>query len=300
MKHLKSIVKSGVFLCCCATCLCISGCPASDELILEEGRQQLSRQAFAEAYQTFSRYLLIRPDDSEGYLCRGFAATALKQILQAEADIERAIALSPENRSLRWVHFKLISQRREILRDSLAAHKEASYANHTLESALEILQLTDLDQLLRMEPDDVDARYERGKILRNRGELNQAKRDLDLAFESSPKDPWILNERGRVLHDLGDFDRAIWQYSLGLTVCDTCNWLLFNKALSLKSDGRVDDAIEALNELVTRDSVDGEAWLLLADCHMLLGHRSAAHRAYSRSAALGAIEAAERLESLRK
>jgi Flp pilus assembly protein TadD len=300
MKDFKSMVNSGVIIFLSTLCLFVSGCGSPDQVVFDEGREQLHRQAFAEAYRTFSRYLLMRPDDSDGYLYRGVAASALQQLLEAETDIERAIALSPENMSLRWMHFRLLSQRREILRDSLAAQKGAPYACHTLERVLEILELTDLDQILRLDPEDVDARFERGRTLRSRGELNQAKRDLDIAFQGSPRDPWILNERGRVLHDLGDYEGAVWQYSRALNVCDTCPWLLYNKAFSLKAAGETDDAIDVLKELVSADSTDGEAWFLLAECHMLLGQRSAARNAYLTSASLGIVEAKERLEDLRK
>jgi Flp pilus assembly protein TadD len=300
MKNSKSIIEAEMLICFSVLCLIVSSCSTPDQVVLDEGREQLNRQEFAAAYQTFTRYLLLRPNDSDGYLCRGIAASALQKFLQAETDIEKAITLATEDRTLRWMHFKLLSRRLETLHDSLAVQMKPLYAVQSLEGAIQILMLTDLDQILRLDPDDTDARYERGKILRNRGQLQEAKHDLEVAFENSQRDPWILNERGRVLHDLGEYDRAVWQYSLGLKICDTCNWLLYNKALSLKAAGQTGDAIDVLTDLVDADSLDGEAWFMLAECHMILGHLSDARIAYARSAALGIVEARERLQDLRK
>jgi tetratricopeptide (TPR) repeat protein len=280
--------------------LCVTGCLGPRETLLREGHEQLRQAAYVNAYRTFSRYIKEQPEAPEGYFFRGEAASGLELFGEAETDVVRAIGLAPDNIDFRWSHVRILSQRR----DKLAEAQDLNWAERPLFAALEqslaLIQLKELDQILRIDPDNVDAHFERGKILRNRGELKEAKRDLDIAFLNAPRDPWILNERGRVLYDLGDYDGAVWQYSVALTVCDTCPWLLYNKALSLKSANRTMEAIETLRDLLLHDSLDGWGWFLLAECHTLLGENTKASREFARSAELGITEAAQRLDTLQK
>ena len=52
--------------------------------------------------------------------------------------------------------------------------------------------------------------------------------------------------------------------------CDTCTWLLYNRALTLKASFRSLEAVETLNALLDIDSLDSDAWLMLGQCYFLL------------------------------
>lgn len=285
---------SGILPVVVLTGLTAIGCRTPGQSLFAEGRDQIAQQEYARAYQTFSRYLVMEPGSPDGYYQRALAAVGLKKYAEADSDIVRAIALHPNDTDLRWMRFRLLAARREALTNRHHAPREEKPVHQSMQTALEVLQLAELDQILLFDPDDIDARFERGRILRERGELEGARRDLNMLFLNSSWDPWILNERGMLFHDLGDYDAAVWNYGLALAMCDTCPWLLYNKALSLKEGGHPDKAVEVLIEFLSTDSLDAGAWYLLAECHQLLGHEDEARQAFARSAKVDEVEAAGR------
>ena len=112
-----------------------------------------------------------------------------------------------------------------------------------------------------------------------------------------PSDVASLTERGNLFHAAGSYDDALKDYAHALSACDTCLWLLYNEALSLRAAGRLDETVSVLETLVAADSTDGEAWLMLGDCRMEQGRQGAACDAWQRSERLGIPVAVERLEA---
>jgi tetratricopeptide (TPR) repeat protein len=120
--------------------------------------------------------------------------------------------------------------------------------------------------------------------------------DFTLALKDDPEDVQALTERGNLLHAIGNDSDAVWDYDEALSVCDTCTWLLYNKALALRSAGRLRETVVVLEALVAVNGDDDEAWLMLGDCRFEQGALRPACRAWQRSAWLGNPEAGGRLE----
>jgi tetratricopeptide (TPR) repeat protein len=279
-------------------CLPISGCRSAEQILFAEGEEQLRRSAFAEAYATFSNYTRQFPKYSDGYYNLGLAAAGLGRSSEAMADFDSVLAREPSNIDARWMRFKLRGLRIESLKDSSGGALHPGPVQETMISALTALQLEELTAIMQLDRDDISAWYERGMLLRSLGRREEAKKDLDAALLNSPWDMWVRNERGGLYLEMGDFDAALEDYDAALKVCDTCTWLLYNKALSLKASGKAAEATEALAALVVLDSLDGEAWLMLGECNILLERRADACAAFSRSMKLGVREAQERLKEL--
>lgn len=253
---------------------------------------------FETAYDIFTRYLKLDPGSSAAYFNRGLAATGLDRLTEGLEDFDRAIELNPQNMEALWMRYRIRGQLLEKTRETVGIESPERPLHQTMESALIALMLEDLTMILEIDGQDISAWYERGSLLRSLGRREEAKRDLGIALLNSPRDIWIRNEHGRLMHDLGDYEAAVDDYDAALKVCDTCTWLMYNKALSLKTGGQIQEAASTLGELLAADSLDGDAWFMLAECDILLGRNQDACRALLRSSQLGVSDARERYKEL--
>jgi tetratricopeptide (TPR) repeat protein len=279
-------------------CLTIAGCISAEQALFYDGEKHIRQLEYKEAYDMFSRYISLCPKSSEGYFNRGLAATGLDSLAEAEADFARAILLDPTNTDARWMRYRILASYRESRAGASEVAKLGRSVQQTMISALTVLMMEDLNMILEIDPFDIAVRAERGALLQKLGRYTEAKRDFDMVLLNSPKDVRTLNERGRLMDELGDYEGALNDYNKALELCDTCTWLLYNKALSLKASGQVVQAAEVLKELIVADSLDGEAWLLLGECRILAGQRDEACAALFRSLELGVDQARELLEEL--
>jgi tetratricopeptide (TPR) repeat protein len=276
----------------------LAGCHSTDQIMFADGVHQLQRLAFADAESTFTRYVSLWPDATDGYYNRGLARAGQDRFADAMADFDRVVRISPGDRDARWMRFGIRESYIEVLADSAGLSVLERPLLSTLISALTILQLEELSSLIKHDPNDIAARCERGILLRKAGKLEEARADLTTTLLNAPWDVQARTERGNLFLEVGDNDAALADYDAALSACDTCRWLLYNKALALKSAGRAHEAVQALEALVLADSLDGSAWFMLGECRMVLGHRDRAIRAFARSADLGLREGGERLNEL--
>jgi predicted Zn-dependent protease len=278
--------------------LILSGCLSAEQAMFEDGVRQLQHQAYADAESTFTAYIALWPDAPEGYYNRGVARAGQDRFADAMTDFDLAVRISPDDIDARWMRFRIRESTIAVLGDSGRPETYERPLQQTLISALTVLQVEELSALLRYDPYDVAARCERGILLRKTGKLEEARSDLNTVLLNAPRDVQARTERGNLFLEIGDHEAALADYDVALSECDTCRWLLYNKALALRGGGRVHEAVQALEALVVADSLDGTAWFMLGECRMTLGDRKGAHRAFARSAALGIREAGDRLEEL--
>jgi tetratricopeptide (TPR) repeat protein len=266
--------------------------------MFEDGVHRLQRKSYADAESTFTAYISLCPDAPEGYYNRGIARTGQDRFADAMTDFDRVVRISPVDIDARWARFRIRESTIAVLRDSGRPDTFERPLLQTLMTALTVLQMEELSALLRYDPYDIAARCERGILLRKAGKFEEARTDLNTALLNAPADVQARTERGNLFLELGDHEAALEDYDAALSECDTCRWLLYNKALAFKGGGRVHEAVQSLEALVVADSLDGNAWFMLGECRMTLGRRESARRAFARSATLGITEASERLEEL--
>ena len=206
----------------------------------------------------------MEPGSSGAYYNRALALVGLDRFSDALDDLERAASLSPTNTDARWMRFKIESELREAARRDTTVPPPQRPMNQGLASVLTVTMMGELDKILEIDKSDI----------------------------------WALNERGRLKHEKGEYDKALADYNAALALCDTCTWLLYNKALTLRANWQTREARAVLKNLISIDSSDGEAWLMLGDCEFALGMRREACVAFQRSMDLGVAEAEERYETL--
>jgi len=239
----------------------------------------------------------LRPESPVAYFSRGLASRELGEIESAQTDFERAVQVEPQNGDFRWERFKILRLRRELLEETDVGELERP-VKENLRTVLSLLMRQDLVNIIRLDPYDVTAKMEYALLLSEIGESESALALLDKCVIISPDDPYVLNERGRLLHGMGRYDEAITDYDQALGECDSCSFVLYNKALSLKTSGRIEEAVDALQKVVLADSLDGGAWFMLGECQFLRGENREGCLALRRSVALGEPGALERYHEL--
>jgi tetratricopeptide (TPR) repeat protein len=244
--------------------LACAGCALAEEEIFSKGEEHLRQKEYAKAYDSFTQYLSLSPHSPAAFYNRALAEVGMSRFREALDDLDQTIVLDPHNSDARRMRFRLTSERRETIREDTAVNSTTRPIKENLERALTVFMMDELDALLKYEPQDI----------------------------------WALNERGRMRQERGEYEAALTDYDAALTVCDTCSWLLYNKALTLRASWRTREALAVLETLVAADSLDGEAWLLLGECNFALGRRKDACDAFRRSMERGIPEAEERYNTL--
>jgi tetratricopeptide (TPR) repeat protein len=278
--------------------LLLSGCRTPEQIMFAEGEKLLRRMAFADAETTFTLYITLWPDTPEGYYNRGIARAGQDRFADAMTDFDRVVRISPGDIDARWMRFRIRESTIAVLADSANPDTYERPLLQALISALTVLQIEELSALLRYDPYDIAAWCERGILLRKAGKFEEARTDLTTALLNAPRDVQSRTERGNLFLDLGDYAAALRDYDAALSACDTCRWLLYNRALAFRGGGLLPEAVQCLEALVAADSLDGRAWFMLGECRMTLGRWESAHRAFVKSAALGIPEARDRLQEL--
>jgi tetratricopeptide (TPR) repeat protein len=241
-----------------------TSCTPTDQLMFAQGEEQLQHRMYAQAYESFSQVITLLPTSAEAYYNRALAAIGMDKFKEALADLTEAVRLDPGNLDARWMRFKLWSEQRAYMREDTAFSPVVRPLKSNMESALTVFMRNELDAIL----------------------------------EYAPTDIWALNERGRLEHECADYDAALADYNKALVLCDTCTWLMYNKALTLKASFQCQEAVQLLNTLLEIDNSDGEAWLMLGECYFELARRTKACEAFRRSMQVGVAAAEERYKAL--
>jgi tetratricopeptide (TPR) repeat protein len=245
-------------------CLLLAGCATTEMELFSRGEDQLQQKDYARAYELFTQYLALSPRSPGGYYNRALAAIGLSKYDEALNDLGETIRLNPGDLDARYMRFKLRAEQREALFEDTTVTSATRPLKQNLENALTIFMMDDLNAILMTDPQDI----------------------------------WALNERGRMEHERGEYGSALADYNAALVLCDTCSWLLYNKALTLRACWQTREALAVLKTLLAADSLDGEAWLLFGECKFALGMRKEACDAFRRSMEQGNPEAAGRYSTL--
>ena len=275
----------------------IAGCMTPLQKLFVRAEESLHRSEFMRAESLWSTYLEHEPADVDAWYNRALARAGHSDLQGAMKDLDTTLRLWPGDMDARWMRFRIREQQIAVLRADTSMEPLARPARGSWISALAVIQIEELTALLWLDPADIVARCERGILFRKAGRYTDAFADLNIVLRDVPSDVRARTERGNTFHALGCYDDALKDYDVALSECDTCRWLLYNKALSLHAAGRLIETIAVLETLVAADGMDGDAWFMLGDCRLALGRRGAACIAWQKSLDLGIDEAQARLDA---
>jgi len=138
---------------------------------------------------------------------------------------------------------------------------------------------------------ELDAAYnwvDKGNVLAEQGNYEEAIKALDNATELNPQDKHIWMSKGLIFAaHLGRYNESIeaYEWAIQIDLKDADAW--FGKGAALNKTGRYEEAIQALNRATDLNPKLVAAWKVTGDALKALGRNSEADAAYDKAKELG-------------
>jgi tetratricopeptide (TPR) repeat protein len=113
--------------------------------------------------------------------------------------------------------------------------------------------LADYDEAIRLDPNDIAIFHDRGVMWQRNGELDKALADLDRAVRMSFADPEIYSDRGAVWLEKGRYDRALADFNQALKIDPGLASASVRRATALDRKGDQDRARAKLEQATHLD-----------------------------------------------
>jgi tetratricopeptide (TPR) repeat protein len=139
---------------------------------------------------------------------------------------------------------------------------------------------------ITLRPESMLAHLKRGRVYRDRGELDGAAKDLRRAVELDPTATLPLEVLGDTYLSLERHDRAADRFQAYLALDDRSAQVWYKLGLALYRDGKHTEAIAALQRAIALDRQMAEVHLLLGLCLREQGRPAAARTALETAARL--------------
>ena len=190
-----------------------------------------------ECLEAAGELLRVRPNESSAIELKGDALTNLGRRSEALAAYEEAASLDPENENLRQ---KIEEARVDV--PGLLSRALIGSASGNYRQALGLF-----DDILEVEPSNVNALIGKAVAYRRSGKPQEALNCLDLVLGVQPNNASAMLNRGNILQELGELEPAL-------------------------------DAYDGLTQLYPNDE---EAWAAQGDVFVKMGRDDEALRAYT-------------------
>jgi tetratricopeptide (TPR) repeat protein len=172
------------------------------------------------AIADFSKFIEIKPKDTEGYSNRAWAYFQKGEYDRAIADYSRLIEINPKDANSYALRASTYNSKGEYDR-----------------------AIADYDKAIEINPKDTLAYDFRGSVYGEKGEQDRAIADYDKAIEIDPKDTIAYNSRGLAYDEKGEHDRAIADYDKSIEIDPKDYGSYYNRGLAYKEKGEPDRAI---------------------------------------------------------
>lgn len=131
--------------------------------------------------------------------------------------------------------------------------------------------ITDLNEVIRVDPTFDVAYNNRGAAHAHLGQYEHAIADLNEAIRLDPHYSWPHYNRGFVCHVLGDYEQAITDYTEAIRLDPRHAWAWCNRGVAHAELGQYEEAIADLTETVRLDPNDAWAYDNRGLAHYYLG-----------------------------
>ena len=211
--------------------------PANEAALRETAKLLASQARWREGLETVENLLARRPNDVRALELKGDILTNLGRRPEALAAYEAAAALDPQNGNLKQKIEEVRVDVPGLLSRALIASASGNYPQ-----ALHLF-----DEILEVEPGNVNALIGKAVAYRRSGKANEALNCLDMVLHYQPANASAVLNRGHLLEETGDLDGAL----------------------------------EAFDRLVTISPQDEEAWAAQGEVLLKMGRDDAALRAFA-------------------
>lgn len=159
--------------------------------------------------------------------------------------------------------------------------------NQSLEKSLSLY-----DEIIKANPGDTNARFNKSMVLTALGRPNEALNVLDNIIELDPKNYGALGRKAEVLSIIGMYNESINTFDKALqmipaSATETLFSLWMAKGWTLLAHSDNDAALTAFEKGITLNPLDGSAWFFKGDALKALGRQSEAIEAYAKASELG-------------
>jgi tetratricopeptide (TPR) repeat protein len=138
-------------------------------------------------------------------------------------------------------------------------------------SKLQDEALTFYDEIIRLDPDNGSAQYNKGVTLSYLNRYEAAIVCYDEAIRLNPRNGYAWNNKGRTLYRLHRYDEALACYEEAIRIYPKFSYAWSNKGDVLHQLGRDEEAITYSNEAIRLDPKNRYAWNSLKEIYGALG-----------------------------
>lgn len=222
--------------------------PRNEEALEAVATLLVSARRWREALEAIDAALRRRPNDSAFLERKGDVLTNLGRRAEALGAYEGALSLDPSNENVKQKIEEVRVDVPGLLSRALIASASGNYAG-----ALNLF-----DDILEVEPSNVNALIGKAVAYRRSGKPSEAINCLDLVLSIQPGNVAALLNRGHILEEHGDLDGALDTFDklVGLTPGDEEAWTAQGNVLMKM--GRDDDALRAYAEALKLNPGDEE------------------------------------------
>lgn len=188
--------------------------------LFSRGMAQYNKGEFRQALKTFSRAIVINPDNAKSYLWRGMAYESIGDPDAAAKDYTRALDIDP-------LYMAALCKRGEIYSQKGENDKA----------------LSDFNDAIRLEPDYAEAYKGRGLVNKDMGKFRKAITDFNIAIDIDPGYDEAFLWRGLTYYTLGEFGLAIEDFDRAIEINPEYEDAYMGRALAYDGLGRFDISI---------------------------------------------------------
>ncbi len=222
--------------------------PGNETALRESAKLLASQSRWRECLETVETLLRRRPNDVRALGLKGDVLTNLGRRPEALAAYEAAAALDPKDQNLKQKIEEVRVDVPGLLSRALIASASGNYPQ-----ALHLF-----DDILEVEPGNVNALIGKAVAYRRSGKPNEALNCLDMVLHYQPTNASAVLNRGHLLEEKGDLDGALEAFDklVGISPQDEEAWSAQGDVLVKM--GRDDDALHAFTEALKRNPGDEE------------------------------------------
>ena len=222
---------------------------SSNEAALRATAKLLASQArWRECLETLENLLRRRPNDVAALGLKGDVLTNLGRRPEALAAFEAAAALDPKDLNLKQKIEEVRVDVPGLLSRALIASASGNYPQ-----ALNLF-----DDILEVEPGNVNALIGKAVAYRRSGKPNEALNCLDMVLHYQPNNASAILNRGHLLEETGDLDGALEAFDRLVKVSPQDEEAWAAQGDVLMKHGRDDDALRAFAEALKLNPGDEE------------------------------------------
>lgn len=215
---------------------------------INRGLAYREKKELSKALADLDRAVALAPNDFKAFNSRGLVLADMGEHGRAIADFNRAIALFPKDPS---AYFNRGSEYWKIGEDDRA--------------------LADFSTVISMKPDDLKARNNMGLVYQGRREFDRALAEYNGALAVRPDDWMTLNNRGLLLSAMGASDQAIVDFDNALRQKPDESSIYVNRGLVFRAKGMDDKALSDFERAVRLEPDDSRAYNNRALIHAAKG-----------------------------